>query len=113
MSKYGSFVAMHENQQEMSDHVGLGARRILEMAQRQMGSAWVKKVILFRDGVGDGQISYVVKHEVKRIEEMLREVDPEIKLCVIIVNKRINSQFFVKGGLKLHANELIFDFMPF
>lgn len=85
----------------MSDHVGLGARKILEMAQQQMGSNWVKRVILYRDGVGDGQVSYVVNHEVKRIEATLREVDPEIKLCVIIVNKRINSQFFVKGTWKL------------
>lgn len=89
---------MHENGQEMSDHVGLGVRKILEMALQEMGYAWVKRVILYRDGVGDGQISYVVEHEVKRIEAVLHEIDPTIKLCVIIVNKRINSQFYVKGG---------------
>ena len=50
---------------------------------------------LSRDGVGDGQIPYVVETEVKAIEEAFKDAGmSDVKFTYIIVSKRINHRFF-------------------
>ena len=51
----------------------------------------------FRDGVGDGQINYVLEHEIKAIEKCFQAAginQSELKFTYIIVSKRINTRFF-------------------
>ena len=50
--------------------------------------------MIFRDGVGDGQIPYVKEHEVEMIKRVFKENEFEPKFTFIIVSKRINSRFF-------------------
>ena len=50
-----------------------------------------------RDGVGDGQINYVLEHEIKAIEKCFQAAginQSELKFTYIIVSKRINTRFF-------------------
>ena len=79
------------------------------------------RIILYRDGVGDGQISYVVDHEVKAIKVRLSlsrlpgsfphniifsqecftkaGISPDqLKFTYVIVSKRINTRFFKTGS---------------
>ena len=56
--------------------------------------------------MGDGQIPYVVEHEVKAIQDTLVKVGmdaKEVKFTFIIVNKRINTKFIQKAGAN-HLN---------
>ena len=56
--------------------------------------------------MGDGQIPYVVEHEVKAIQETLVKAgmdEKELKFAFIIVNKRINTKFIQKAGAN-HIN---------
>lgn len=60
-----------------------------------------KRIIFYRDGVGDGQIEIVKMMEVKMIEQQLLETYaqnglPLPEFCFIIVNKRINTRFFLQ-----------------
>ena len=51
---------------------------------------------LSRDGVGDGQIQYVLEHEIKAIQSCMAKAglpDDQVKLTYIIVNKKINTKF--------------------
>ena len=53
----------------------------------------------FRDGVGDGQINYVLEHEVAAIEDCFKKSGMEgVKFTYIIVSKRINTRFFKING---------------
>lgn len=56
-------------------------------------------IIIYRDGVGDGQLSYVYNHEVERIETTLKKFygDKPLKLAFIVVTKRINTRIFAGG----------------
>ena len=55
--------------------------------------------IQLRDGVGDGQIPYVMEHEVTAIEQCFKENGLEgVKFTYIIVCKRINTRFFRMNG---------------
>ena len=54
-------------------------------------------IMLCRDGVGDGQINYVLEHEIKAIEKCFHAAginQADLKFTYIIVSKRINTRFF-------------------
>ena len=53
-------------------------------------------IVLFRDGVGDGQIPYIVDHEIGAIKRCFKKAygaDEELKFTYIIVSKRINTRY--------------------
>ena len=57
-------------------------------------------IMLCRDGVGDGQINYVLEHEIKAIEKCFHAAginQADLKFTYIIVSKRINTRFFRYG----------------
>lgn len=53
-------------------------------------------VILYRDGVGNGQFEFVKGYEIQQFKDAFKRVAPDYspKLTFIIVQKRINSKFF-------------------
>ncbi|KAL0126989.1 hypothetical protein PUN28_005374 [Cardiocondyla obscurior] len=57
------------------------------------------RIIIFRDGVGDGDLDYVENYEVKQLLATFSRIAPNYKpqLSVIIVQKRINTRIFIKG----------------
>ena len=56
-------------------------------------------VNVFRDGVGDGQIPYLLDHEIAALENLFSSIGMEgIKFTFLVVNKRINSRFFKHNG---------------
>ena len=59
-----------------------------------------------RDGVGDGDIPYVIDHEVQAIRTTLINAGlsaEDLKLTFIIVNKKINTKIIKKDGNN-HSN---------
>ncbi|XP_076451619.1 piwi-like protein 1 [Babylonia areolata] len=58
-----------------------------------------EKIIVFRDGVGDGQLPIVQDYEVSQILESFNDFgkDYHPKLTVVIVQKRINTRIFQKA----------------
>lgn len=58
------------------------------------------RIVFFRDGVGEGQISFVLNHEVEQVKLALRDMYGEKgfdlpKLTFIIVTKKINTRAFL------------------
>ena len=67
----------------------------------ELNGALPQRIILYRDGVGDGQINYVVEHEIKAIEKCFTDAgidSTQLKFTYIIVSKRINTRFFRMNG---------------
>nr|XP_012998724.1 zinc finger protein 878-like [Cavia porcellus] len=50
----------------------------------------------FQDGVGDGQLQYLLDYEIPQLVSQLNKL--QIKLTFIVVKKRINTRFFTKSG---------------
>merc|ERR1719481_1578393 len=100
-TKYISCANLHENQaQEMSNSmrpaITKGLRKYFEV-NKQLPA----RIIMYRDGVGDGQIDYVLEHEITAIEDCIRDAyeTPRgaplpVKFTYILVSKRINTRFF-------------------
>ncbi|XP_053375585.1 piwi-like protein 1 [Mercenaria mercenaria] len=64
-----------------------------------------KTIVVYRDGVGDGQLDAVIQHEVEQIQAAFRRIEENYKpaLCVVVVQKRISTRFFTKTG-RSYAN---------
>ena len=65
---------------------------------------WIDLVVIYRDGVGDGQLSVVAEHELRQIIETFPKISEgyEPKLAVVIVKKRGNTRFFQQDGRNVH-----------
>nr|XP_020644546.1 piwi-like protein 1 [Pogona vitticeps]XP_020644547.1 piwi-like protein 1 [Pogona vitticeps]XP_020644548.1 piwi-like protein 1 [Pogona vitticeps] len=61
------------------------------------------RIIVYRDGVGDGQLKTLVDFEVPQFLDCLKSVgkDYNPKLTVIVVKKRLNNRFFADIGGRL------------
>ena len=66
--------------------------------QRNNAGAVPERIIVYRDGVSEGQVRYVKETEISNIRTVFKNLKIEPKLAFIIVNKRINSRFYAKKG---------------
>ncbi|XP_054282186.1 piwi-like protein Siwi [Macrosteles quadrilineatus] len=98
MSRYFSAVSHHSTGEELSNDLALNIVKALESYKKHNGT-FPSHILIYRDGVGDGQIPYVFEHEVVNIQRAISEVIGQApKLAFIVVSKRINTRLFSERG---------------
>ncbi|KAL4715482.1 hypothetical protein ACJJTC_009108 [Scirpophaga incertulas] len=99
MSQYYSTVNAHTSGEELSAHMGFNIASAVRR-YREKNGVLPNPIIVYRDGVGDGQIPFVQEHEVAEIKKKLAEIYQGVsyKLAFVIVSKRINTRIFVDCG---------------
>lgn len=81
-------------EREIGDHLKRFFTRALEKFRDSWG-AFPSKIIVFRDGVGDGQLSHCSQYEVPQFEATLKEFNiTDCTVCFVVVQKRINTRIF-------------------
>ncbi|XP_015598594.1 piwi-like protein Siwi [Cephus cinctus] len=109
--RYYSAVTMHKNGEEMSNNL---STNMVDAAikYREVNKELPTHIVLYRDGVSDGEIPYVYSHEVRTIREKLnalyKNTNP-VKLAVIIVTKRINTRLFLDHSLNPPPGTIVDD----
>ncbi|CAG2180514.1 unnamed protein product, partial [Oppiella nova] len=100
MSSWFSRVAYHDTSEEMSANFAIniqeGIKRYFEVNRQ-----FPKRVLIYRDGVGDGMIQHVFEYELKAVQSGLKKMYPEgeiPQLAFVIVTKRVNARFFTQEG---------------
>jgi len=94
-TRYYSRCSVQEKGQELSDalrtHMTAAIRKYHEV-----NKGLPDRIILFRDGVGDGQLAAVYEHEIPQLQACFGTVHPgyDPKFCAIVVKKRISTRFF-------------------
>nr|AGJ83331.1 piwi [Oncopeltus fasciatus] len=94
-SHYYSAVSQHSFGEELSNdiatHMGHAVIRF-----REINKKLPSRIIIYRDGVGESNIPFVLKHEVERIKTRLKDIFPgwNAKMVVVIVSKRIQTRIF-------------------
>lgn len=90
-----STVCAHRNGEELSNNFGKMVLKALGAYQNRHGRI-PASIIIYRDGVGEGQTKYVYEQELKQVVKELKGFFKEkpLKLAFIIVSKRINTKFF-------------------
>jgi len=99
LTRYYSKVNIHMSNEELQKSLSICMQSALKKFH-ELNQELPDKIIIYRDGVGDGQITSVQLYEVEQIKSGIREMgaDYNPKLTVIIVKKRINHRFFAKSS---------------
>merc|ERR1711973_285053 len=71
--------------------------KALKEYQKNNGSL-PERVVVYRDGVGDGQIAQTKNMEVGKIREAFKQVGCDPKFTYVIVTKRVNTRFYKMDG---------------
>ncbi|XP_038559676.1 piwi-like protein 1 [Micropterus salmoides] len=95
MSRWFSRCVLQHRGQEIMD----GLKKALSAALKdylKINGCLPSRIIVYRDGVGDGQLHSVVNYEVSQIMDSIKSMgeDYSPKLSVVVVKKRISSRFF-------------------
>ncbi|XP_078036019.1 aubergine [Augochlora pura] len=95
LTRYFSAVSAHTSGEELCNEFSVNLCKALHCYQ-QLNKRLPSHIVIYRDGVGEGQVNHVVEHEVEQIKQKLGVVYGEtpLKMAFIIVTKRINSRFF-------------------
>ncbi|CAH3013726.1 unnamed protein product [Porites evermanni] len=98
LTKYYSRVSFQHTGMELIDGLVVNMRAALRR-YNDINRELPDRIIIYRDGVGDGQLQTVVEHEVSQLKSSFRDIaaDYAPKLTVIIVKKRISARLFIKG----------------
>ncbi|KAJ8941721.1 hypothetical protein NQ318_023317 [Aromia moschata] len=100
ITRYFNFVTEHKMEEELSDNF---ASFMLVACQRfkDINGRYPERIIVYRDGVGEGQLPYVYEHEVADIKKRLSaEIykEGDLKMAFVVVSKRINTRLFTDKG---------------
>ncbi|KAF7287303.1 hypothetical protein GWI33_001668 [Rhynchophorus ferrugineus] len=82
---------------ELGDFYQIAFTRALEEYKSHC-AAYPSKIIIIRDGVGDGQLDYCKQYELRQFENVLKSFDIEATICFIVVQKRINTRLFAENA---------------
>ena len=96
MSRYFSAVTPHNSGEELSNNLALNMMKALRKYQDCNGGTLPQRIILYRDGVGEGQVPFVISTELDLVKSKLAQAygQNEPKFTFIIVTKRINTRLF-------------------
>ncbi|CAO1310298.1 unnamed protein product [Diamesa serratosioi] len=93
--------------QKMKEEIGSGLTASLGLALAAYythNNYYPEKIIVYRDGVGDGQLRYLEEFEIPQMKMGCKQIahDYSPLMTYIVVQKRINNKFFQSGpdGLK-------------
>ncbi|KAK8395790.1 hypothetical protein O3P69_005712 [Scylla paramamosain] len=96
-SRYLSQAATHKNHEELTNNFTLGVRNALQRYKQENGTH-PSRVLVYRDGVGEGQIEYVMDHEIAGIQRCFDEMcETKPEFAFIIVSKKINTRIFLNN----------------
>ncbi|RMX60997.1 hypothetical protein pdam_00014203 [Pocillopora damicornis] len=73
---------------------------------RDLNGGLPDRIIVYRDGVGDGQLKTVVNHEVPQLKASFKDlpIDYSPKFAVVIVKKRISARIFHQTSVDALSN---------
>lgn len=96
MTKYFSAVSAHENGEELSNDLSDNICKAVQAYYAQNKSLPMH-IVIYRDGVGEGQVQQVLDREVRQIRSRLDTLyggPNKYRMGFIIVTKRLNTRFF-------------------
>lgn len=52
------------------------------------------RIMIFRDGVGEGQVGHIMEFELAQIQQAIQEFSPEAQTAFLTISKRIEARFY-------------------
>lgn len=87
----------HQEKEELSAGLQELIGRAVKSFMNHNSQTKPRKVIVYRDGVSEGQINALLEGEIAGIQKALNQFDSGIKLVYVVLNKRVDAKFFAFG----------------
>ncbi|XP_066444447.1 piwi-like protein 1 [Eleutherodactylus coqui] len=102
MTRWFSRCVVQDQKQEIVDGLKVCMQAALHTWYKCNGTL-PNRIIIYRDGVGDGQLKTLVNYEVSQFMDCIKSAgkDYNPRLTVVVVKKRINARFFAVVGGRL------------
>jgi len=102
MSRWYSSTCFQQPGQEIIDSLKIAFIKALKKFY-EVNHIWPDKVLVFRDGVGDSQLSMTAKYEAEQFKDSFKHISDSYKpgFGFIVVQKRINTRIFYMAGKEL------------
>ncbi|RLU18053.1 hypothetical protein DMN91_010295 [Ooceraea biroi] len=96
LTQYFSSISMYHNIEERAEQICVGVAKAVQI-YRSLNKALPMYLVIYRDGVSEGEIPQVFENEVECLKKKLEELyyGPNFKLTFILVSKRINIRLFL------------------
>ncbi|ODN06661.1 Protein argonaute-3 [Orchesella cincta] len=103
-TKYYSRVIFQETHQETVNSMFPILMDLMRVYADANGG-YPDRIVLWRDGVGDGQLAYTKNHEVSQVTDVFKRliINPKFTFCV--VQKRINARLYLQGKFNVENPE--------
>jgi aubergine-like protein len=98
LTRYYSRITSQTSHQEIADQLKVCTVGALKK-YNEINGELPDPIIVYRDGVGDGQIKQVFDHEVPQFKDAFAQVSPNYnpKFAMIIVKKRVSTRLFLEA----------------
>ncbi|KAE8750333.1 Argonaute 1 [Frankliniella occidentalis] len=95
-SRYAATVRVQQHRQEIIQELSSMVRELLVMFYKSTGGYKPHRIILYRDGVSEGQFLAVLQHELTAIREACIKLEGDYKpgITFIVVQKRHHTRLF-------------------
>lgn len=102
LTRYYSHCTFQHNHEELMNGLKVSMRSALGK-YREVNGYLPERIIVYRDGVGDGQLKAVHDHELPQVMRCFKDLgtDYDPMLTYIVVKKRINTRFFATAGQRM------------
>ncbi|KAM4616451.1 piwi-like protein 1 isoform 1-T1 [Polymixia lowei] len=102
MTRWFSKCVLQDRGQEIMDGLKMALIGALKDFHK-FNNSLPSRIIIYRDGVGDGMLQSVVNYEVPQIMESIKSIGHDYmpKLTVVVVKKRVSTRFFAHIDGKL------------
>ncbi|CAK60619.1 unnamed protein product (macronuclear) [Paramecium tetraurelia] len=64
---------------------------------KEKNNVFPQIIIIYRDGVSDGQIPVVLGDEFPQYDQAIKQINPQSKLVLVVCNKRVAGKFYQAG----------------
>ncbi|XP_015904269.2 piwi-like protein Ago3 [Parasteatoda tepidariorum] len=100
-TRWFSMTTMQKQGQEVGDNLKIMFINALKKYY-EVNHHLPEKIILYRDGVGDGQMDFISKYEVEQLTSCYKNfnLDYNPDLVVVVVQKRINTRMYAVEGYR-------------
>lgn len=95
-SRYAATVRVQQHRQEIIQDLSAMVKEHLVMFYKSTGGYKPHRIIMYRDGVSEGQFPHVLQHELTAIREACIKLEPDYKpgITFIVVQKRHHTRLF-------------------
>lgn len=95
LTRYYSSITLYHSGEELAEQLCTSVSKAIQ-AYRAVNKSLPMYLLIYRDGVSEGQVPQVLEHEITNLKKKLEELyyGPNFKMMFMIVSKKVHTKFF-------------------